>query len=110
MGTCDTKPPNPNRRKGILLIKAFKIVLKIIFKGKGVWKSPIFLWPSIHRHAEKENYFLASRGQGVFLILKSYIYELSNSTMGCHAADANLRASLNFSDHAHSIWMNSGVL
>lgn len=44
------------------------------------------------------------------MILKSYIHRLSNSTMGCHVPDANLKATLNFPDPAHSIWMNFRVL
>jgi len=84
--------------------------LKNIFKGISMWKLPIFLWFSVHGNSEKENNFLESRGQRVFLILKSHIYKLSNSPTGCHVADANLRATLNFPDHAHSIWMNFGVL
>lgn len=53
---------------------------------------------------------LESRGHRVFLILKSYIHKLSKSTMGCHVPDANLKATLNLPDPAHSIWINFGVL
>lgn len=95
-------------------MEVFKAVLKIgllriYLKGINMWKPSIFLWFSIHGNSKKKNHFLESRGQRVFLILKSYIYKLNSSTMGCRVADANLRAALNFPDHAHSIWMNFGV-
>lgn len=70
-----------------------------------MWKPPILLWLSVGGNSEKENHFLESRGQRVFLILKSHIYKLNNITMGCHVADANLRDTLNFPDHAQSIWI-----
>lgn len=54
---------------------------------------------------KKKTIFLNQEVRRVFLILKSHIYKLNNSTMGCHVADANLRASLNFPDHAQSIWI-----
>lgn len=86
-------------------MKVFNVVLKI-----ELLKIYLRAWFSIHGNSEKESNFLGSRGQRVFLILKSYIYKLNNNTMGCHVADANLRATLNFPDHGHSIWINFGVL
>lgn len=78
--------------------------------GINLWKTPIFVRFSVPGNSEKENHFLDSRGQRVFLILKSYIYKLNNSTMGCHVADAKLRATFNFAVHTHCIWMHLGVL
>lgn len=81
-----------------------------MFKGINMWQPPIFLNFSVYGNSEKENNFLEPGGQRVFLILKSHIYKLSNSTTGRHVADADPRATLNFPDHAHSIWANFGVL
>lgn len=58
----------------------------------------------------QKNHFLVSRGRRVVFIFKSYIYKLSESTVGCHVADANLRVTLNFPAHIHSFWMHLGAL
>lgn len=77
-------------------IKAFRVVLKI-----GILKyiqGHKYLYVAI----QKKIIFLNQEVM-VFLILKSYIHKLSNSTMGCHVPDANLKATLNFPDPAQSI-------
>lgn len=96
---------------GEKMTTVFKVALKIgilkyIQGHKYLKTSYFFLWWQFR----KKNNFLDSRGHRVFLILKSYIHKLSKSTMGCHVPDANLKATLNFPDPAHSIWMNFGLL
>lgn len=49
-------------------MKVFNVVLKI-----ELLKIYLRAWFSTHGNSEKENNFLESRGQRVFLILKSYI-------------------------------------
>lgn len=94
--------------------KVFKVLLKIehykIQLGAEIRRNHLFFYVFQYMEIWKKNHFFDSRGRRIVFIFKSYIYKLSKSTVGCHVADANLRATLNFPAHIHSFWMHLGAL